>query len=119
MSLGDIYGKVTKSGNDRGVNAVTRSSEDGSEFVQGHAKDKNALDLERKRLGIKVIESKTIALHREIMNADLHKVDYASYRKKKSEIEAQIKTLDQSKHRLEDEIRRHEREVSIKAKRHL
>ena len=113
MSLGDIYGKVTKSGNDKGVNAVTRSSEDGSEFIKGPAKDKKTVDLERKQAEVKSIEAQMIALDRDIVHADLHKTDYESYKLKKMEIQAKIKHLDECKRRLSDEIRRLERDIGL------
>lgn len=119
MSLGDIYGKVTKSGNDRGINAVTRSSEDGSEFALGAQKDKKTIDLERKKAEIKTMEGQMVALNRQIVYADLHKTDYESYRKKKTEIETQIKRIDEHKRRLADEIRHLEASANLSARRHL
>lgn len=119
MSLGDVYGRVTKSGNDKQVNMVTRSSEDGSEFMDTRAKDKKSLNLEHKREELNAIESQMTALHREIIHADLHKTDYESYKQKKIVIEAEIKKLDQNKRRLADEIHRLERDVLIVGKRHL
>ena len=119
MTLGDVYGKVNRSGNDAHGRPLHRSSEDGSDASVVKKTSPTALILAQKRLDKQMIEKQIIDFHREILSADLHKKDNVSFLETKKDLDTKIKTLDQSKRRLNDEIRRLESSVNIEEKRYM
>ncbi len=119
MTLGDVYGRVNKSGNEKGVNAVTRSSEDGSDKKE-EAPTGPALALAHKRAEIVAMDKETATLRRKLVNEDLHKsTDPIVFRRVKAGIEGKLKQIEMEKHRVEGEIRHLESASKLSARRHL
>ncbi len=119
MTLGDVYGRVNKSGIDKGVNTVTRSSEDGSDKVVT-APVGAALVLSNKKKEIILLDKETSELQRKLVNADLHKTtDPMVFRRIKAGIEGRMKQIDMIKRRIEGEIRHLESSANLASRRHL
>jgi len=119
MTLGDIYGKVNKSGNDRMVNSVTRSSEDGSNHI-AKAPTGAALTLSHKQAEKTAYEKEVAVLRRKLVAAGLHKTTDASvFEREKALIEARLKHIDMEIRRIEGEMRHLQTSAGLEAKRRI
>lgn len=120
MSLGDVYGKVNRSGTGSSVNAVTRSSEDGSEFLNNVKKSREELNLIRKNNELASFDKQVADLKRTLMNAELHKsADGGEYRLLKTQIESKLRQIDQTRRKTADEIRHLEQAIRNEARRRM
>ncbi|MFA6050784.1 MAG: hypothetical protein WC761_06370 [Candidatus Paceibacterota bacterium] len=119
MTLGDIYGKVNKSGNDRTVNSVTRSSEDGSNHA-AKAPTGAALTLLHKHAEKAAYEKEVAVLRRKLVASGLHKsTDASVFAREKTQIEARLKHIDMEIRRIDGEMRHLQTTVGLEAKRHI
>lgn len=117
MSLGDVYGKVNKSGNDSGYSHASRSSEDGTpERVA--APTGAELKLKDKQREMESLDREVTGLKRELVNADLHKTpDGREFMQIKERIEGKLRQIDEHKRRLHDEI--HRLETNLRIQKHI
>jgi len=106
MSLGDVYGKVNKSGFEKQVNTVTRSSEDGTPAFSVTL-NANATALVHKKKELESFDKQIADLRRKLESANLHKTtDPTIFPRIKAEIEGKLRAIDQAKRRIVDEIHR-------------
>ncbi len=117
MSLGDVYGKVNSSGNDRGWSGKSLSSEDGTPDKSA-APSAADLKIAEKHREMEALDKETIGLKRELVNADLHKTpDGRDFLQAKAQIQGRLRQIDEHKRRLHDEI--HRLENTLRIQKHI
>ena len=117
MSLGDLYGKVSRAGSNLMASQkgrIMREAEDHKKQLEQREVDIKNRELNNKRFEHQTLVRQIDALRREITSRGFGKKDDASYKRGVMEKERRISMLESDAKRIDGDIRKLDMEVRMK-----